>query len=474
MKKYKYILHEYLLYFLIILIAYSIPPFFSGLFLIGVFLYGIFIQKNLVRWFFLFLIISNSPGYLFSFADANYDLMKLGIGITAERGVFFQEIFMLFMFVSAITDAGSFRSVFKRMYVIIIIYISIVFILTASDLSGFKTLRTIRMLIPHLAYFFIPVVFKSKDDYIRLLVLLLPFPIFIFFVQIFELSIQQTLVELLGSSLDGGSGVGIPGKLARQNYSQIVLLFCLMSGFFLLGSFDKIKTVYSRRFIYFVIGIINLSIFFSATRGYFIASVTGTILYLFSVFRPSNIFRISIYFLISLGFIFITPFGRKQVVGANQRISTIETIIVEKDLTAGGTSGRIDYAKDILEKVADSPVYGYGFSQIFWTNANVHSGFATNLLNGGALGLLIILFYWFTFFKKTTFKSNCNSKNNQKQLALLSICLFTYIIVHFTSNYIFSFVHLSQADGRIIIIALIYSFASQIIIEDRRVEVQYL
>jgi len=451
----------YLLYFGIIAVAYSLPTLVSSIFLIGLFIYGIFIEKDIIKWLALFLLISNSPGYIFGFADANYDLQNLGIGLTAERGISFQEFFFILLFILALSRNIKFRSIFKRIYTFIGVYIFIMFILTIYDLDFFKILRTLRGFIPHLAYFFFPILLVRSSEYRRLLILLIPFPIFVLFVQFFELLTQQEIILTLGSSLDWEGSIREGVDIARQNYSQILLLFILFASVYILNyNKDKEVKVYSNQFLYIIIGTINISIFLSATRGYFLASIIGTLLYMLISFNPGKIVQAAFWVIISIVMLSQTPIVSNQFSGALDRIATIDDIVTDIEGAGMEETSRIMYFRDMMNNVAEKPVFGYGFSQKFWEYSNIHSGIATNLINGGIVGsLLLLILFAALLFKATRYKDI--------RLKLLAIAFISLIIVHSTSNYVFNFVHLSQSDGRIIIPAIIFSFFSTIIYEQR-------
>lgn len=452
----KNVYDAYITYFAIIAIAYALPPVIASVFLIGLFSYGIFIKKDIVKWVALFLFIANSPGFIFSFADANYDLAKLGIGLIGDRGFSFQELFILLLFFYALIRKDRFRSVFKGTYIMIVIYITVMFVFSLDSLSFFKILKTFRGFIPHLAFFFLPVLFTQSTDYKRLAILLIPFPLFVIFVQFFELATQKEMILTLGSSLDWGRSIGSSSSIARQNYSQVLLLFILFSAFYLLRNASN--SIYSRRFIFLIIGVINVSIFISATRGYFLASFIGTILFMMISFKPVRVIQFSFYALIIAAIGLKLPILQNQFRGAYERIVTIGEIATDLEGAGMEETSRIVYFKDVMDKVYEKPIFGYGVSQQFYDYANVHSGFPTNLLNGGLLGLFIILFFFATLYIKTL-------KSNDKNLKLVAYALSMYIIVHATSNYIFNFIHLTQADSRGLVIPLLYSFFSLIIME---------
>ena len=454
----KYVYKTYIIYFGIIAIAYSIPPFFASIFLIGLFLYGIFIEKDIVKWLALFLLISNSPGFIFSFADANYDLKTLGIGLTDERGVSFQEFFILLLFFFALKRNNRFISIFKKMYIVMAVYIFLMFILSIYDLGAFKVLKTVRGFIPHLAFFFLPVLLMKTSDYRRLIILLIPFPLFVVFIQVFELVTQQEMIITLGSSLDWGGSIEGGSTISRQNYSQVLLLFVLFGSFYLLNNSNK--NIYSQRFLYIIIGLVNISIFISATRGYFLASFIGTILYLLLSLKKGRSFQFAFYGIIIIAIFLQLPIMQKQFIGAYERIASIGEILTDIEGAGIEETSRIRYFNDMMDKFSEKPFLGYSFTQKFWEYSNIHSGFPTNLINGGVVGLLIILYFFTALYVKVL-------KWDNKNLKLLAIALTTYIVVHATSNYIFNYVHLSQADSRALVIPIIYSFFSTIIIENK-------
>lgn len=459
---------EYLAYFAIVLICYSLPVLLAKVFLSGVFLFGIFIKKDFRFLLIVFLLISNSPGYIFSYADNKYSLSNLGIGFSAERGVSFQELFFILCTLASFEKIPKFKSVYSKYYVLILFYILILFSFSLYDLSALKVLRTIRGFIPHLAYLFLPLLFPKEKDYVRLSVALLPFVFIVLFTQIIELALHKPLAELLGSQLSFDIVIDANLKTARQNYSQVLLLYILFGAGYLLNSRMNLIYNITSNALWIIILAINLSIFISATRGYMVASLFITIMLLFMNLKKIRTINF-IPWLIGFVFISITiytlPFIRTQIISAFDRIATLEEVAVNADMSAGGTSSRQMRAEDALIGYEDSPIFGFGFTEKFWKYANVHVGIPTNLVNGGIIGLAIIIGFWIVFINKSLIARSKSKKEEARKFTTFIIGLISFIIVHLSSNYIFSFVHLSQSDGRIILIALLYSFSSVVILK---------
>jgi len=103
---------------------------------------------------------------------------------------------------------------------------------------------------------------------------------------------------------------------------------------------------------------------------------------------------------IALQIIILHPRIRLQMGNSIMRTLTLRSVF-EGDLTAGGTSSRADIqAPKVMKVWAQKPVFGWGFSDTYFQNYNIHVGNQTILLHSGIVGAILLIFSFIYFFRK--------------------------------------------------------------------------
>jgi len=123
----------------------------------------------------------------------------------------------------------------------------------------------------------------------------------------------------------------------------------------------------------------------------------------FGARRIDNIARLLIPMAISLLLIISLNFATQNVIfrqldNAWQRLNTV-SFMLEGDLEAGGTVGRLTYTSDaVLESWRENPILGWGFS--IYSRPDGHVGNQNILQTYGLVGFMILYLLVFLFFSK--------------------------------------------------------------------------
>lgn len=399
-------------------------------------------SKNDYFWIAFFLLVSLSPGGLFS--GGTFDAYGRVPLFTVIRGFSF-TFFEIFTFLAVLKARYARKSInqipFKRNLLIFLIYI--LSLLVYSFLLGISTnniVLTFRYLLPLSFFYIIPRLLRNPEDYLYFILLILPFSVLDFSGQVYQLLTGKILLS---------KGLNLSHTEMEQKFSQLggfrvlmapyLNLLCFIFGLFLFYC-KKIK----YRFVLLLIVIINyLSIFLTATRGWIIAySFILIVLFLLTGKRSlQSILQIALSLTIVFLLFFAFPIVKDQFIKASERLSTVEKL-VEGDMTAGGTVSRITVrGPRVMERFYESPIIGFGFSNYGYQYDDAHVGNQNLLREGGIIEAMIFIFF-FSRFMLILFKTRkkLNSNNTFKDsLVLFIIGLIGIFIIHSSSVQIFGF-----------------------------------
>lgn len=224
------------------------------------------------------------------------------------------------------------------------------------------------------------------------------------------------------------------GRNLRSYYNVGISLVSLCGALFF--STLKEQKYFSKIYLNTVVICCFGMAFLSATRGSIIGfGVIILFYYLFiSKLQLKNLLLIVgvfiILFTISLSFEKIN----KQLMFALERSLTLEAL-AKGDNTAEGTLVRLERGPPVMEAWADNPIFGWGFSNVYFEKYDVHVGNQTLLLHSGIIGL--ILLYGFILYvcgKLISVSRNKNSINPYKKAGLvIPVFTFGWFIIHSTT-----------------------------------------
>lgn len=452
----------YLVYFALIIAAYFLDN--VAIFLYWSLFFFFLKSKKDYFWIALFFILTESPGYLISYFDEKHNLANYGLKISSLRYIYYQEIVCLLLFAKALYYRNiKFISLFRNIVLVFLTYS--LFLFAYSFMYDFpinRVFRTIRALIPLTLFFSIPVLMKKFEYYIKWFQLLKYFIIFVFLVQFIELFIGERLAYALGGvriTDMWSSDYNLDEKeLLRPLYSYYYIIITIIIAFTLIAS----RRFYFNKNELFILSVFGfLSILISGTRGYIIALSVFFILCVVFTKVFNKKFSSLLVFLLLFSFILLIPNVNKQFAGVFSRLSTVE-LLLKGDLTAGGTLKRVETrAPKVFEVYNSGPrILGYGYSKNFWDNMDNHVGPVTVLLNAGIIGTLIILLLWLSYIIRTLQLSKKNAYVKYP-MRILVFGFSILIIIHFTSNIVFSYGIYWPFHGLMYIIPIIFDYTTK-------------
>ena len=256
--------HEYLwlygLYILAALIAFSGITILSYAFFLLI-LYVCYRSRKDYFWLAFFVLIFNSPGYLF------YEGLKVGSLPTFNlagglREINYSELVIVMLLVKAVWKGAKFKQLFKNLYVVVLVVFAFYLVISIPEMTTTKIFRTIRLAFPLSLFYSVSILFQDK--YREFLQLITPFIVLVISMQLF-LYATGTHFAFFFSSVDSviGTYQDVEHQLARPLYSVEYLLLLMAGSVFFIANEKKIRFNYGT-----VQLLILASIFMSATRGY--------------------------------------------------------------------------------------------------------------------------------------------------------------------------------------------------------------
>lgn len=417
------------------------------------------------------------PGGLFP-DDFNYGLPFIrGINLR------FIELFVYVALLKAVNKSGKFQSVYIKSF-------QLLFLLTVTLLAYSLLLKTsVLSVIIAIKWIFIwsllysvPKLLDKYEEWLFFFRMVFIIVFIAFFSQILHLALGYPPSFLLGTDFNSIMGndnrtivlsvIGVTNTydiLAVRPISSSYIVLIGLSGSLFFQQY-KINN-FSRTYLSFVIFVSFISIFLTATRGWFIAFSFAIFLYLVLFQRTRRTLLAGFRLLFVITILLSIPFIQRQIVGSFKRISTLETV-AQGDLSAGGTSSRVEYNMQLINLWKEKPVLGWGFSEFYKENGNGHAGLANLLFNVGILGFIVFVYFWFKlFFVPISVNRRISFSNPFKDsLFAFTLTFLIFFIINATSGQQFG-IYLSFGGG-IYAQIIFYSYSSFFISMAMNKEVQ--
>lgn len=425
------------LYFFTIIVMYFTPR--SAHLLYCMALLGYYIQtKNDPFWFAFLFVIIDPPGMLFNAGDMGHNFRVITLG---SRWIEFSELFYLaVIFKAIIKKPRKLQYFYFNALLPILFFTFILFVYGMSDGMDFsKMLRAMRLIFPFLMFFYIPRFLQEAEKYRAFFILLSVFTIFVLLIQIFELVSGRVLAGYLGGTVD--IDMQTQGELAAR---QVYSVFIILTNIYGILHFKSLKQnilpgVWNN--ISLIAGVLSLTL--NATRGYWIGMIIMIAGYVISSQKKnllSLIQLVGLLLLFLLIFVQIPQFSY-QLSKATSRLETLSDL-TEGDMTAGGTLGRItERAPIVLNKFAERPLIGWGFSNTYFEYADGHVAHPTLLLGGGIIGYLIWLYFWlyYLFYNVNTYFRLSPSNPYRSSILVNILGFIAFLVVGSTSTTVFTY-----------------------------------
>jgi len=353
-------------------------------------LLAIFRSKNDVFWLAWFFVVINAPGRLFSigYSSTIYRLPLYRLGPGAAIG--FEELFFLIYLLRFLLKKDKNINIFKRYWTFILIYGFItLFYSFGIGLSSGNIVTAIRMIIPWFWALILPEFISDSDKLAEAFKLLAPFVFMNFFIQIYTQITGQYLNDILSGEI-WYNFLGSPEeRLVRITEGFGFTLFCMIMSLFYLCSEDK---RFNKTYLNLIIVTSFIIIFISATRGWIVASLIllSSIFFMrgFNFIKQFTGIIIILTLLLFLLRIIYPPFILQTSL-AFQRLTSLKYII-EGNPEVEPTLGRITVTgPKMMALFRERPLLGFGLSDDYIKNWNIHVGNQTMLMQGGIIGYAI-------------------------------------------------------------------------------------
>lgn len=425
--------------FSLIFIRYFTPQVFGDIIFYILLIY-IYFTKNDHLWFPLILLLVASPGYLFNIHTSH---ALPGIGVTAEKGIYYEELVTMIYILKGIFNYRKTKLFYNNGLLFLVLWNIILWgIGLIYGIKGTTIFNAIRHLLPISIFWIIPILINDRQKVYQMINMIFVFSIFCFIAQLVDVLIGMPLAVLFGETklllafygkeVEVGSQklYDASEEAIRSIYGVFFILISFVTSLYL---FLSKHSVFKKHYLIAIFLLTYFSVFLSATRGW-ILSFTFVVLGTFLInSKLSKILMLG--FLLTLPTIFISDSIRLQVVNVWERLSTLESL-AEGDLSAGGTLLRLtERGPRVMNKFAESPILGFGYSNEFYNFYDGHVGNQNVLLHSGIFGyslyVLLILALLLYIYQKGKFLD--------KALWVFGFGIIALIIIHSSSRQIFSY-----------------------------------
>ncbi|CAN5392036.1 hypothetical protein BH10BAC5_BH10BAC5_11130 [soil metagenome] len=457
-----------------VFLVYYVPRSLNNLVFIVYFVLYYKSKREYVWIAFLFFIL-DQPGYLFS-GEAKEELHRLPLySIIPGFSFSFTQVFIMVMLVKAYRKFDGVKLYFKNPMKMFAIYF--VFMIFYSVILDYYESYTV-LYFQHALYFTLflslPRLLQSKEQYIRLCYVLCFTMVIVVITQIYILVNGEEFVGLFYPNYYYFYQTDIIGYVARAisgtfiNMSTFMLILVLLTT-------QNIKVNKTFLNIFFVVCM--LSILITGTRGWILGYLIVLPIFLFftfgNVLRTINVI-FTIFIGVTIGYLAYAniPILTNQIDSSVERLTTVEKIS-EGDESAGGTLLRLtERGPRVMKKFLESPVFGWGFGEQTKLFIDGHVGNHSILLVGGAVGGIIMLYFWVHFlFTVFSVWMNLSSDNPLKSSLFVFIAMFFGIFfIHSTSTQMFGYAIEFSPSLKIFFLAFFFTFANYYIIESKREE----
>jgi len=427
---------------------------FILIFIISVF-FAYFTTPQIKNIFFIFTL------FLFYKSKKNYFWIVYAFALTDYIGYFFffqleeiitigkarlsyLDLFALTAFLKTVNFNYRSNNIFKNLLSVYLLYVLFLLIIGLiyglSDLTLYYNL--IKMMILSTLFFSTQRLIKEKSNDVYKIANLLFIALFINFIgQLYYIINLQNFNTMLG----GYVRTDLMGWQGNQLIRPISGFYILFLSFFFAVFFNFSRyNIWPRYYLTLIEVVCFLSVFISATRGWFISiMIIFILLFIYAQFRY-KLTLLKLLTVILLMFVLAYSFNetfQRQIDDSWLRLETLK-LVLQGDPTAGGTDRRISVRTyPVMEKFSEKPIFGWGFSETGLDTNDIHIGNQSLLMSGGIVGFIIMIYILFSFFRKIFSIKNYISSNNpfKKSIIVLIIFLVGLIIIHSTSTQIFGY-----------------------------------
>jgi len=415
------------------LAVYELPNILRAIVFLGIVVAFIFSRNSTAPWVIYFFFILSSPATLF-YAEESWFLL-----LTPTVGVDYSFIISIGFLLKAYLNNYriSYRFIDERNIFFLYILVLVVTGILWGGSSIANIFLTLKILPNVLMILFLPVITDLERDELRMKKIIYVLITVLFIIQSYEIIIGRSIFDSVNNFFQRGEG-SLQRNISGTYLAFFALILTLSE---ILTIKTKTKTKTSRGsviiFIFSVLLIVN-----TGARGWMVAVAAVISASLLSVIKRRKIFIgiASIAFIVLI-ILFLPEKYTNNIYRSFDRLSTV-SLILEGDISAGGTATRLtERGPRVMQKFKESPVFGFGFSDITRSFYDGHVGNQSILLQSGLVGFFVLYMIIFRilrhFFRNSLFLSEENPYRTR--LFIFMIGFIGIIIIHFTSQEMYSY-----------------------------------
>lgn len=410
-------------------------------------------SKNNYFWLAFVFIILSAPAGIF-IGKSSIDTQQIPI-YTIFPSVSF-SFFELFIFTSIgkyIFDNRKNHSYYFKKGVNVVILFGVILLLFSliigMDMNGIINVGRFTIL-PILLLLIAPFLIKNKNEFIKIIKILIPFVLLSFIGQFYSIIFGKLLVSIVKYS--GSVRLDFDNAINETNYEIIrnfdaeylntfVLIVC---GYLLLRNRNDIKPQY----LILAITASFITCFTSATRGPFLMYIfiVGILIILAIRNTPQilgrnigSVFLVFSIILVGFSYFRFNDQFSNQLKYAGLRLGTIQNIAAGDYETA---EKRMDERIPILLKMfEESPIIGWGFSKAGLATNDGHLGIHNMLREGGILEILVFLYLFIQIMYQPFLLKQYRRISIYETTAIrfFAIAIISILIQHSTSTQFFGY-----------------------------------
>ncbi len=406
----------------------------------------IFLSKKDYFWLAWVFIIVDAPGYLFKGYQIADPQRIPAYPISSSISLSFFDLLIIMYLLKLLTSNRRSVILFIKEYKVFLSLI-VIYILLSYLLFSVNFINLYRTLIP---WSFVAIImhFMSEERFfLKFNKLIYPIVFFILFTEIYSLVQGEHLVN--GFKQSGFEiKAHLDKKITENSVSAARNLYCVFLIIYIITTalFDYSKKVsaFPKKYLTTIITVSFLTVLLTGTRGYLLAIVFIIVISIYISQKNKNAFlkNIGLVIFLFIGIYllsFMSPIIQRQMYLVTQRYETL-FLFIQGDVTAGGTLQRINVRlPEILKWINESPIVGYGFSKIYFENADGDIGFFTVILNVGYFGVIFLFGVLISVLVKIyrISRSSYYQYSYQKSGYVFGIGIIGVFIFHSTTNIAF-------------------------------------
>ncbi|MFW5793378.1 MAG: hypothetical protein ACOCWC_03770 [Bacteroidota bacterium] len=471
-KQFRSDLLKFLLWIFVAFIAANFMPSAIALGYIGYLSYKYITSRDVLVYFFVFISLLAGLAGLYG---NSFDGL-VSVSLIEFRLV---QIFIFVNYIKYFTSKGDNKPVFhfKRpiiiflLYFVFLIFWGFIYGVEETGRTGLRHYYQIANIIILIPVFLVLPYNLIGENFINRLSYLLFISLFIniagqAFMLIWGVPVFQFLNPDPNYSIVAGE-INYMQESIRPIMAPWLIILALFLSFF---AIIKKAQVFKLNFLSLAFFASCLSIFITATRGWILAFIIFIILgaLLFSINISKKVIGVFVVGIVLFLVLYSTSnLFKVQVDKSFDRLSTVE-LIIEGDLSAGGTNKRHIRGAKVMEGFYKSPIIGLGFSSEGLEYTDQHVGNQMILLSGGILGYFIILYIFSSIIIKTfgfntiLIKSPASNSQYNRELKLIPVFLASLFMIHSTSTSLFGFSIYTTAYGNMLWVVIFISIINKI------------